>query len=101
MQKQSGSHELAGIEASLMGMESLRNAWRVCKSKFDQDELLQEQKAAREAHFKQQILPEYNARLESFLKETEQLFAEGGLDQDEVEEATATIRELLRYLKKE
>ncbi len=101
LKKQSGSYELAGIEASIEGMALLRNSWINYKSKFDQDELLQEQKATREAHFEQQILPKYNVRLESFLKETEQLFTEGGLDKKEVDEATAMIRELLRYLKKE
>lgn len=101
LQKQSGSNELARIEASIEGIGLLRNSWINCKSKFDQDELLQQQEAAKEANFKQRILPKYNAMLESFLKDTEQLFTEGGLDQNEVEEATASIRELLRYLKKE
>ena len=96
---QGNSVELSEIEAAVNDSEILRNPWLVYKNKRDEDGLKQAAKAKREASFEKHILPKYNNMLEEFIIETEKLFIEGGMDQQEVEETTKDLREFLRLLK--
>ena len=96
---QGNSVELSEIEAAVNDSEILRNPWLVYKNKRDEEGLKQAAKAKREASFEKHILPKYNNMLEEFIIETEKLFIEGGMDQQEVEETTKDLREFLRLLK--
>lgn len=101
LKEQSGSNALSEVKASIYNIESLRSSWIVYKSKFEKQESIKEETEQREELFEKNILPKFNEMLESFLKESEQLFTDEGLTQEEVKEATASLRELLKFLKKE
>jgi hypothetical protein len=99
--KQEASSEIAAIERAVDTVGSLSGPWKEYKDRRKKADQKDKEKKKREKAFKEEILPKYNAKLTTFIKETEKLFAEGGMNPEEIEDATKTAKELLKFLQEE
>lgn len=99
LKKQGSSVGLSEVEAAVKDNEYLRTPWIDYKKKHEAEALEQEQSTRRDELLEKTVLPKYNKMLERFLKESEQLFLENGMEPREVEETTRDLREFLRFLK--
>ena len=93
--------DLVELEKSVRGNEHLSRAWLTYIDRRDADRLKQKEQAKREEELMKTVLPKYNAMLEKFLEDSKKLFTDEGMDQNEIEESTKSIRELLQYLTEE
>jgi hypothetical protein len=98
---QESADNLGEVEAAVAGLDSLGKSWIEYREKRGEEERKRKAKSDREEHFKRDLLPKYNAKLEAFIRETEKLLADGGMEQDEVKEVTEAMRELLRLLRQD
>ncbi len=101
LRKQQDPGALSGIVAAVHDVENLDKAWSAYKSQRRKEEMLHKEEAKKAEAFEKNVLPKYSILLESFLKDSENLFAKEGLDPNEIKEATEDIRELLQLLKKD
>lgn len=92
---------LTGLQAAVMGNDFLQEQWREYRARYDQAAQAQEAREERDEQFTQRILPKFNLLLENFLKESEALFLDEGLDAQEAAEATREIRQFLELLREE
>lgn len=93
--------DLVALEKSVRGNKHLSRAWLTYIDRRDEDRLKQKEQEKREKELKKTLLPKYNAMLEKFLEDSKKLFADAGMDQNEIEESTNEIRELLQFLTEE
>ena len=75
--------------------------WITYKNSRDLARLKEEEKEKREEKFEETVLPEFNLLLERLFEDSKKLFTDAGMNEEETEEATKSIRELLQYLSEE
>jgi hypothetical protein len=95
------NNDLAVVERAASADAVIGKDWRAYadRRKVDRRKKLEQEK--REEALINEVLPEYNALLEKFLEDTKKLFGDAGMRPDEVEDSTATIKELLELTTKE
>jgi hypothetical protein len=92
---------VADLETVVLSSDRFKEGWRAHKARYTQDDHEQEARAKKEEHFSKTILPKFNVLLEAFLKDSEKLFLAEGMDRQEVDETTESIRELLDLTREE
>ncbi len=100
-ENQAQQNELVELEIAMQNINYLNQAWVAYKDYRDKERLKEKEKQRREEEFEKTVLPKYNTMLERFLEDSKKLFADAGMDKDEIEDATKYIRELLQILDKE
>jgi len=91
----------ADLKIAVSSVDNLRKSWLAYQDKRNKEEQKREEEAKREEELMENILPKYSVMLEKFLKASEKLFADAGMDQDEIKKATEDIRELLQFIKED
>ncbi len=92
--RESQGQDLIDLRDAVQMNTFMSDAWNVCKDE-------KEKKRFKDEALKREILPRYTDMLESFLEDSKRLFAESGMNADEIEEATADMREILQIYRKE
>jgi tRNA splicing ligase len=75
-------------------MDCMRLSW----ASFRENRIREEQKEQNKEREMEKALPKYNVLLEKFLADSQKIFFEVGMTQDEIEETTKDIREFLRLI---
>jgi hypothetical protein len=92
---------VADLETVVLSSDRFKEAWRLHKAQYAQEARAQEARTKKEEQLFKAILPKYNVLLKTFLKDSEKLFLAEGMDRQEVEETTESIRELLDLTREE
>jgi hypothetical protein len=101
LENQVQPNELVELEIAVQNINYLNHAWAVYKDHRDKERLKEKEKRIREEEFERTVLPKYNAMLKRFLEDSKKLFADAGMDKDEIEDATKSIEEFLQILDKD
>ena len=101
LKNEASQKDLAELEMSVRDSQHLSRAWVTYIDHRHKERLREKEQQKREEELKKTVFPKYNAMLEKFLEDSKKLFADAGMDQDEIEELTKAIRELLQVLKEE
>jgi hypothetical protein len=92
---------LVELEEKIQKNLPLYQAWLSYNNYMGKKESKGKEALEREKMFEKILLPQYNIMLEYFLADTRELFSDGGMEKEEIDEATESIKELLNILSKD
>jgi hypothetical protein len=97
LEKEAHSDDLNALRNAVQQNNTAQEAWQ----EYTRERFKEKEQEKREEELRRAILPQYTEMLERFLEESKRLFANSGMNAEEIEDATEEMRELLQIFKEE
>ncbi len=97
LKRKNPSNNLIDLRNIVQQNDSLKVMW----NEYKVARLKKKDQAKKDDALEREIIPKYTEMLETFLKKSMKLFADSGMDSEDIEKETESIRELLQIFKKE